>query len=78
MASGGEDALRVERVLERLVEAPQHVVVVRVSVERRVDERGRGPVLSPAVLGANADELLDRGATAADALRSSSSPQKSE
>src|SRR5690606_40901443 len=69
VAARGQDAVRVERVLDLLVDAPKDMVVEAVALHHRILERRRAAVLAPAVLRADADDLVDLLAQRAIAIR---------
>src|SRR5690606_39223065 len=60
VAPGGEDAVRIDRVLDLLPQPAQRMVVVRIGVRDDVLEHRRRAVLGPAVLGGELDPFLER------------------
>src|SRR5580698_273593 len=64
VTSGREDAVRVDGVLERCMEALQRVIVERVHVHDRLLKYRCGSVLAPTVLAAHFDQLLESFAIA--------------
>src|SRR5690606_29703764 len=62
VAARSEDAVRVDRVLDLLLQSAQRVIVVRIRIRDDVLEHGRRAILGPAVLGGELDPALERRA----------------
>src|SRR5690606_20963914 len=60
VAAGGENAVRIDGVLDLLPQSAQRMIVERVRVRDRVLEHGRRTVLRPAVLRCELDPALER------------------
>ena len=62
--AGGENAVRIDRVLDGFVDAKQRVIVEGVGRHYRVLERRRRSVFPPTVLGRDLDEAFEEVARA--------------
>lgn len=56
--AGRQDPIRIERILDRLVEAPQRVIIERVFARNEVHERGVRAIFAPAVLRRHLRQLF--------------------
>src|SRR5580692_6390256 len=60
ITAGGENAVGIDGVLDGFVETAQRMIVERIGIHDGVLVGGRGAVLAPAVLGGDADQVLER------------------